>query len=300
MHAGLRSRRVAAVVAAAVTAVPVAIAHAGEGRMSISRRWLVLPALLLGGLLVTAVPAVASTTTAPGHTIATAGTLTIGPEETGGGGVIDFWKVQLTGGDQVQFSTTQPVYEPGTAINTNYSYELYAPGTTDSSFPGATPITYSDTFGTANSVFTLRAPSTGTFILAVCENATDNCGTAVSGQSLNPMQPYTFTTTLVGGPETATSLRLSPASITYGHEKILAAKVTVTARFGGRPAGTVTIMAGKKRVCTTKLSRGKGECHPASGSLLRPGKYSIVAFYGGSKSFARSESKAVSLKIRKR
>ena len=66
----------------------------------------------------------------PGHTIASAGTLSIGSKTSGGGDAIDFWKVHLNGGDQIQISTTYPEFN-------NYVFALYAPGTTDGSFPQA-------------------------------------------------------------------------------------------------------------------------------------------------------------------
>ena len=157
----------------------------------------VIAALTLG-LAVAAVPGVATASTAPGHTIASAGKLTIGDAESGGGGAIDFWTVHLTGGDQLQFSTGQPDEIPGTAINTDYVYQLYRAGTTGTSFPGAVPLGSAATAGTAVSKLVLQAPYTATFILAVCENPGGaNCSHPPGGSTQNPMQPYTFTTKLI-------------------------------------------------------------------------------------------------------
>jgi poly(3-hydroxybutyrate) depolymerase len=72
-------------------------------------------------LVATAAPASASASTAPGHTIATAGTLTVGSPASGGGNAIDFWKVSLRGGDAVQFVTKTPGLD-------SYAFALYAPG----------------------------------------------------------------------------------------------------------------------------------------------------------------------------
>ena len=53
--------------------------------------------------------------------------------------------------------------------------------------------------GSTKSVLTLQAPYNATFILAVCENVSGDCRGVDSGSGQNPMQPYTFKDTLVGG-----------------------------------------------------------------------------------------------------
>src|SRR5580693_3473962 len=89
-----------------------------------------LVALVIMGLALTA-PAAATAAVPAGHAISSAKPLKLSQKEAGGGGKIDFWTVHLIGGDQMQLVTSQQTDEPGTAINTNYSYELYKPGTTD-------------------------------------------------------------------------------------------------------------------------------------------------------------------------
>ena len=51
--------------------------------------------------------------------------------------------------------------------------------------------------GATQSTLFLTAPSTGTFILAVCQNVSGDCRDVDSGGGSYPMAPYTFTPTLV-------------------------------------------------------------------------------------------------------
>ena len=150
--------------------------------------------LLVPGLMLAAGTGTAVAAASPGHTIASAGTLSIGSKTSGGGGAIDFWKVHLNGGDKIQISTTYPEFN-------NYVFALYAPGTTDGSFPQAA--TFSSGVvndNTTKSVIDLQAPYNGTFILAVCQNvSSNNCVNVDQGSGTNPMNPYTYTTKLTGG-----------------------------------------------------------------------------------------------------
>jgi hypothetical protein len=141
----------------------------------------------LSGLAIAATAGVASASTAPGHTIATAGKLTVPGSGSGGGGRIDFWKVRLNGGAIVQFRI------PAQGGN-SYTFALFQPGTTDASFPDATSFDSQGTNGYAPTVFDLQAPYTGTFVLAVCENI-GSCPSVESGGGTNPMNRYTFHTT---------------------------------------------------------------------------------------------------------
>ncbi len=176
------------------------------------RRWSPGLVVLLLSALFAGVPAVASAQTAASNTIASAGRLSLGAPAAGGGANVDFWKVQLNGGDQVQIDTT----------NTAPSYwgdrfELYAPGTSDGSFRASPPVSSGRVGNGGPSTITLQAPYTGTFILAVCEDSQGNapdCRTAVppAGQSTpgdiaNPMNPYTFATTLIASPCSASEQR---------------------------------------------------------------------------------------------
>jgi uncharacterized cupredoxin-like copper-binding protein len=152
-----------------------------------SLRLAIVLALFLSGLAIAATAGAASASTAPGHTIATAGTLAVPHSAHGGGGRIDFWKMHLNGGAVVQFKLPQ---EGGNS----YTFALFRPGTTDKTFPHATSFDLHGTNGSTPNVFELQAPYTGTFVLAVCQG-TGSCPSVVNGGGTNPMNPYTFTTT---------------------------------------------------------------------------------------------------------
>jgi hypothetical protein len=116
--------------------------------------------------------------------------LAIGTQATGGGQAVDFWKVQLAGGDVVDINTTVP-------MGASYTYDLLAPETTDGTVSTATPVTSAATnlHSSGDQQLTIQAPYSGTFILSVCENAA-TCG---SSGYINPMSPYAFTATLQSG-----------------------------------------------------------------------------------------------------
>jgi hypothetical protein len=258
-------------------------------RVITSFRLAAVLALLLSGLTIAATAGAASATPPPGHTIATAGKLGVPDSASGGGGPIDFWRMSLSGGDDVQFTVPPTPYPDG------YYFALFAPGTTDISFPTARPFIEQATNGDAKTVFDLQAPYTGTFILAVCQG-TVYCPSVENGGGVNPMNPYTFTTDQSGGFESRTSLKLSTTSVTYGHEKSLKFSVTVSALFGGTVTGEVRVSDGKKTVCTTKLTAGKGSCTPKANTEIAPGEYSITAFYAGNKGPSRSASPTLTIK----
>jgi hypothetical protein len=121
--------------------------------------------MALAVFLGTAEPGFAAPDEAPGHTISTATTLETGVTETGGGGLVDFWKVPLSGGEQVNFTVN------GSTAHSFY-LDLYVPTTDDANFPHATAFTSGSTNYKAESTITLQAPYTGTFVLAVCEDVT--------------------------------------------------------------------------------------------------------------------------------
>ncbi len=253
------------------------------------------PTLINGGVKAK----VAARETQASGTIAKAGLMPVGNFEAGGGGAIDFWKVHLLGGDRVQISAQTPNIP---CCNRSYYFDLFPPGTTGTSFPQTSPVVAVSTpSNSAKSVLVLKAPHTGTFLLAVCENVSGNgdCRFTASGGGDNPMGPYTFTTALTGGHETRTTLKLSASTISRGHEKKLRLSAEVAAVFSGHPAGRVTIRAGKKVVCSLVLSKGKGSCSPRSNTLLATGTYSLTAFYAGGKGSFASKSAARTLKVKK-
>lgn len=96
--------------------------------------------------------------------------------------------------------------------------------------------------------------------------------------------------------KTSTSITLSRATITYGHEN--AEKLTVSASHlsGSYSTGKVTIKAGSTVLCTINLSKGAGSCI-LSASKLKAGTYHLAASYGGDASYAPSASAAKPLKV---
>jgi len=242
----------------------------------------------------TAKQAAAETKASP--TIKNAPTMPLNNYEAGGGNAIDFWRVHLNGGQKVQITTTYPEYN-------NYEFALYKPGTTDTSFPQASAVSSATAnYYSTQSVLDLQAPSAGNYILAVCQNvSSNNCVNVDSGSGTNPMTPYVFSTKSAVSPVgTTTTLKPSSSTVTSGKEKSLVLSVTVAAKSGKTvPTGTVKITAGKKTVCTVKLSAGKGKCSPSSNTLLAPGTYSLIASYSGAKGLATSHSSAHKLTVKK-
>ena len=239
---------------------------------------------------------VGSKETRASDTLAKAPVTPIGNFEAGGGQPVDFWKVKLLGGDKVQLALSLPA---NVCCSSNYDFNLYPPGTTDTKFPQVTPVANVFVGNSTKSTIVLQAPRSGTFTLAICQNVRTDCRDVDSDVGTNPMSAYTFTPTLVGGIETRTTLFLSASSIKHGSEKKLKLSVKVAALFSGHPAGTVTITAGKKVVCRAKLAKGKGSCSPSSNTLLSPGTYSLVASFPGSKGSAASKSGAKTLVVKK-
>jgi len=228
-------------------------------------------------------------------TIARSPALPIGHFEAGGGNGADFWRIKLVGGDQVRFAVNYPV-------NHTYEFDLYAPRTTDTTFPQATPLTQALTnSGTDVGFFTIQAPFTGNFILAVCENPIQDCTDSAFGNTTHPENPYTFTPRFLRGPGVTVTLKLSTSRVAYGNEKSLKASVVVSTKLYGHLYGRVTIRAGRKRICTVRISStGKGTCSPSSQTLLAVGTHWVRAAYTGTASFPPATSKATKLIITKR
>ncbi len=116
--------------------------------------------------------------------------LPLGNFEAGGGRPLDFWHVSLHGGDRVRLAVTGPA-------STNYTFALFAPGTSDATFPQASSFSEGNTNGFASSIIVLQAPYNGTFLLAVCEDTGGNCPGSYPNGGINPMDPYTFTPTFI-------------------------------------------------------------------------------------------------------
>lgn len=97
---------------------------------------------------------------------------------------------------------------------------------------------------------------------------------------------------------TTTALRLSAGRVTYGREQLEKLTITVTPRYGGTPAGTVSVKAGSATVCVITLKSRTASCTLAA-KRLGPGTYHLVARYAGSALNAGSVSATKNLTIEK-
>jgi hypothetical protein len=107
-------------------------------------------------------------------------------------------------------------------------------------------------------------------------------------------------TALVADESTATSTRLSlsAAKARFGHEQAERLTVTVTARTGGTPGGTVAVTANEHTVCNITLTGGKGTCALAA-RKLNPGSYRLTGHYAGDGAYDGSASAAKTLTVTK-
>jgi Bacterial Ig-like domain (group 3) len=178
--------------------------------MSRCRLALALSLVVFGLALGATAGSAAAATTAPGHTIATAGTLATSGTASGGGAAIDFWKVKLNGGDRLQLLVDA-------SVAYYFNFQLYAPGTNDANFPSAKAFATGSTNDSAKAVIELQAPYNGTFVLAVCEGLTVGlCPAVDSGEGNDPMDAYTFTTSLAASVPAAVAAKEQRAGATIG------------------------------------------------------------------------------------
>jgi hypothetical protein len=96
--------------------------------------------------------------------------------------------------------------------------------------------------------------------------------------------------------KTSTSLSLSKATITYGHENAEKLTVSVSHLSSSYATGKVTIKAGSTTICTISLSKGTGSC-TLSTTKLRAGTYHLSASYGSDTNYASSNSSGKTLKV---
>jgi hypothetical protein len=162
----------------------------------------------------------ASSESQAGSTIETASSTSTGDFDSGGGDNIDFWTLQLTGGDQVGFSINASTADGFIGAYDSYLFELYAPGTTDATFSSRPPLVTVSADALPTEI-TLQAPYTGNFVLAVCEDATQgpvpDCRSAIPNgvgalpsNVIYPMHPYTFATSLASSPPPTSPPPTSP------------------------------------------------------------------------------------------
>jgi Bacterial Ig-like domain (group 3) len=115
-------------------------------------------------------------------------------------------------------------------------------------------------------------------------------GTFVFGASASTAG---FTVSKAG---TRTSLKLSAAKVTDGHEQSERLSVTVSPKYAGPAGGKATIKAGKTAICVITLKLGKGTC-TLTARKLRVGRYALTAAYPGSADYASSASTRKTLTI---
>jgi len=97
---------------------------------------------------------------------------------------------------------------------------------------------------------------------------------------------------------TTTTLTLSPATVTFGHEQAGHLTVQVAGQHGGgTPTGAVVVESGRVTVCVIRLSGGAGTCALAA-SKLSVGAHALTAIYGGDNSFQGSDSAARTLTVK--
>lgn len=96
--------------------------------------------------------------------------------------------------------------------------------------------------------------------------------------------------------KTITTLRLSEATVTYGHER--AEKFTVSVSHAGSvyPTGKVAVRIGGTTICTISLNKGTGSCTLGS-TRLRAGTYQMAAHYAGNGDYNSSTSASKTLKV---
>ena len=87
---------------------------------------------------------------------------------------------------------------------------------------------------------------------------------------------------------TVTTLTLSTAKVTFGHEQAERLSIQVTAT-GSTPTGQVAVSAGSTTLCMITLDGGNGSCTLAA-TKLRPGTYHLTATYSGDVTHAGSTS----------
>ncbi len=99
---------------------------------------------------------------------------------------------------------------------------------------------------------------------------------------------------------TATTLRLSRHTTSYGNEsdEVFVASVTEPSAGGSLVTGTVTLMSGREALCAATLNQGIAKCKLTQAQLA-VGSHSIVAEYGGAASLVPSASAPVPMLVDK-
>jgi hypothetical protein len=145
---------------------------------------------------------------------------------------------------------------------------------------GSTPICSSVlTNGTGTCALATGQLSPGAYQLTATYNADSDFGGSAS-------DPQALTITKASA---TTTLTLSAAKATFGHEQAERLSVQVTATGSSSPTGQVAIKAGSTSICAISLAGGQGSCTLAA-TKLRPGTYHLTATYSGDVTYAGSTS----------
>lgn len=132
--------------------------------------------------------------------------------------------------------------------------------------------------------------------LAITTNGTI-FGTAGSGGASNDGTVFSFSLGIGGTTASATSLNLSPASVTVGSAGPVVMTATVAPASGrGTPTGVVAFFNGSNEVGSTIMSGGVATYNYNPGSLALD-TYQISAIYSGDGTFATSTSSVQTLTV---
>ncbi len=170
---------------------------------------------------------------------------------------------------------------------------------TASSPDGATPagaVTVTSGSETLCTVTLSAGAGTCTLPATALPGGTHRLIASYSGSSDYVGSQSAVTTISVSASGSATSLRLSGASVAYGQERHERFTVRVALTSGAMPAGTVVVTSGRLALCTISLRSGRGSCTLKSGSLQR-GSYRIRAAYRGNADATPSVSASEKLRI---
>jgi hypothetical protein len=135
------------------------------------------------------------------------------------------------------------------------------------------------------------APSARRFPAGLVKVTASYGGSFTFGASVSAAAGFT-----VAKAATKTTLTLSAATVTYGHEQSEKLSVLVSPRYAGTVSGKVTVKAGPTTVCVITLKSGKGSCTLAA-RKLPAGTHTLTAAYPGSADFARSAATKKTLSV---
>lgn len=152
------------------------------------------------------------------------------------------------------------------------------------------------TWGTGKLIYFGTATQDETGLGSISCTTPANCG-AVGGFTNSNSQSEAMAVDETPVLPATTTLSLSPAKVTYGHEQAERASVIVSASLG-TPFGKVRVKEGSSIVCMIALSAGKGSCTVAA-TRFAAGTVKLIASYGGATGFQASTSATKSFAVTK-